>query len=458
MSALITSNTTDFTHDKFETDPSLLEKLSCNIPYCGTIPRNAKSFNCCKKKLICHNCLVDSLAQKKACPFCRTPQTQAFPNEFAQDMIDELDAKCSFVDCEHKAKLTNMIHHEKNHCEFRDVPCEYCKEPVVFNKLAEHKEICELRPMPCEHCPLKFQPATMARHLDTTCEGVMRPCPDGCGKMLSFPMFPSHAAVCIEHKVPCSWADHGCRDLVPRKNIATHETDIKHHITQAVAHATSAIRPSHTSIRMIAWPPSYEVLMSLTGEYFVPQHLHALKVTSSLYKRNAQGQILPNSCNVKHPGCTGHIERIPGIPVQDRFGKYLLFGARCECCDFDACIQCLIAMQTLPTLEQLRAMEQKYKGVSSSTTESLIQLGNENSDMSRVITTIEGQVNSLIRENTELRSSAQRYAAQTEQYEATRLRLSRVEAELIRQLTKITDLNDLVEQRLQRFQSPENVD
>jgi hypothetical protein len=373
MSALATSDTTDFTHDKFETDPSLLEKLSCNIPYCGTIPRNAKSFNCCKKKLICHNCLVDSLAQKKACPFCRTPQTQAYPNEFAQDMIDELISKCAFVGCEHKAQLKNMIHHEKALCEFRDVSCDYCNESVVFNKLAEHKEICELRPMSCEHCPLKFKPGMMVQHLERTCEGMMRPCPDGCDMMLTFPMFPSHAAVCLEHKVSCSWADHGCRELVPRKDLAAHDANIKDHITRAVAHATSAARPSYTSLQQIAWPPSYDMVRSLTADYFVPQHEHALKVTSRLYGRNSRGEVVRNSCNVRGNGCTGHIELIPGIPRQDSNGCYHYFGARCECCDFDACIRCLITQQTLPTREQLIAMEQKYKGVPLQLSQDLTQ-------------------------------------------------------------------------------------
>lgn len=377
MSAIATSNTTDFTHEKFVADPSLLEKLSCNIAYCGTIPRNAKSFNCCKKKLICHNCLVDSLAQKKACPFCRTQQTQAFPNEFAQDMIDELIAKCAFVGCEHKAQLKNMIHHEKALCELRDVPCNYCNVPVVFNKLAEHKEICELRPMPCEHCKLKFQPTQMENHLQLQCEGLNRKCPDGCGAMIKLPEFRIHESDCPKHKVPCSWADHGCRELVPRENLAAHDANIKDHITKAVAHATSVARPSYTSLRQIAWPPSYDMLMSLTGEYFVDNHPHALKVTSRLYQINSRGEVKRNSCNVRGSGCTGHIEFIPGIPQQDSRGWFHYFGARCECCDFDACIRCLITQQTLPTREQLIAMEQKYKGVPQQMSQDLTQARNK---------------------------------------------------------------------------------
>jgi hypothetical protein len=271
-------------------------------------------------------------------------------------MIDELDAKCSFVDCEHKSQLKNMIHHEKNLCEFRDVPCDHCNEPVIFNKLAEHKEICEFRPMPCEYCDLKFKSDMMVHHLETTCVGVERTCPDGCSAMITIPMFASHAAECMEHKVPCSWAHYGCSDLIPRKDLEAHQQDIQYHVSKAITQATT-----HKSIGDIAWPPTLNTLMSLTGEYFVPQHQHALKLTPHLYTINSQGGLLKNSCNVKaHSGCTGCIERIPGLPMQDRSGRQYFFAARCECCDFDVCILCLINNHCLPSRGQLKAMELKY--------------------------------------------------------------------------------------------------
>ena len=377
MSARAASLTTHtFPHSKFTDPKSQLEKLQCHV--CYEIPKQANTFKCCLTKLVCGGCIESTFRINERCPFCRRPQQEVSPNEFVQNLINELEAKCSHDGCEHTALLENMIYHEKNLCEFRIVHCDFCNNPFVFNNLAEHKKICELRPMPCEHCKLNFKPGMMVHHLETSCEGINRPCPDGCGEMITFPMFATHAALCLEHKVPCSWADHGCTDLVPRKDLAAHNANLQDHITRAIthatsAHATSAAIPSHISLRQIAWPPSYDMLMSLTGEYFVPQHNHALKVSSGLYGRNLQGQIKLNTCNVKTIGCTGHIQGIPGIPVQDRFGEYQLFGARCESCDFDACINCLIVMQCLPTRNQLIAMEQKYKGVPHQMAQDLAQ-------------------------------------------------------------------------------------
>jgi hypothetical protein len=376
MTALAALPTTHaFPHAKFTDSKSELEKLSCQL--CYDIPKQANLFPCCQIKLVCRGCVESTFRVKSECPFCRTHQQQTILNQFVQNMIKELTAKCSHNGCEHTALLENMLHHEEKLCVFRNVHCDFCNNPFAFNKLAEHKEICELKPMPCKHCKLKFQPTQMINHLQLQCEGFDRQCPDGCGAMIKLPEFRIHERDCPKHKVPCSWADHGCRELVPRENLAAHDANIKDHITRAVAHATSAARPSYTSLQQIAWPPSYDMLMSLTGEYFVPNHPHALKVTSRLYLVNPRGEVKRNSCNVRGSGCTGHIEFVPGIPQQDSRGWFHYFGARCECCDFDACIRCLITQQTLPTREQLIAMEQKYKSVPQQMSQDLTQARNK---------------------------------------------------------------------------------
>jgi hypothetical protein len=342
-----------------------------------------------------------------------------------------------------------MIHHEKKLCEFRDVPCDYCNEQVVFNKLAEHKEICENRPMSCEHCDLKFKPGMMVHHLERTCEGVMRPCPDGCDMMLPFPMFPSHATECMERRVPCSWAEYGCNELVRRKDLAAHDANMEYHIKKAVSQVRSMTNPVFTSLREMPWPPTLDMLRSLTGDYFVPMHLHAVKVTPHLCTVHEHRGLLKNTCNVKGPGCTGYIERIPGLPMHDGSGNHYFFGARCEGCDFDVCMNCFIANQSLPSRSQLKAVESTFIAIT--------KMFNDHSEMSRRLVTTDENVRIIIRENTELRSTIQRYAAQIEQYDMMRQRLSRAEAAL-QQCINIAEVERIVEQRLQRFQNAENPD
>jgi hypothetical protein len=231
MSNLSEFTTINFPYNKFEENTSLLEKLSCGI--CYEIPMKVVIFTCCPKKLLCNNCANSILKSKLSCSFCRTVNPNVTTIEFAQDMIDELIAKCCYPDCEYKSPLKNMIYHEKNICSHR---------------------------------------------------------------------------------------------LIPSLDLTT---------------------SSFNSFQQIIWPPSLDTLLSLTGDYYIQSHSHSLKITGKLSHVDKYGRIYNNTCNVKSYGCTGYIEQIPGITEKDSFNNYYFFGARCELCDFDVCMHCLISQQCM---------------------------------------------------------------------------------------------------------------
>jgi hypothetical protein len=221
LSELITIN---FPYNKFEETTSLLQKLSCEI--CYEIPMKVVIFTCCPKKLLCNNCANSILKYKLSCSFCRKINPNLTTLEFAQNMIDELIAKCCYSECDYKSPLKNVIYHEKNICSHRSIS-------------------------------------------------------------------------------------------------------------------------SFTSLQKIVWPPSLDTLLSLTGDYYIQLHPHSLKITGKLSHVDKYGRIYNNTCNVKSDGCTGYIEQIPGITEKDPFNNYYFFGARCELCDFDVCIHCLISQQSI---------------------------------------------------------------------------------------------------------------
>jgi len=117
--------------DKFENIFDQLKgKVEC--PVCLEIPRSSPAYVCPNGHIICNKCKKDS------CPTCRVAMG-AGKSLLAVTIIENVDHKCKFVDCEELCAKDKLEFHEKI-CKHRTVDCPYeeCSDKVVLSKLLEH--------------------------------------------------------------------------------------------------------------------------------------------------------------------------------------------------------------------------------------------------------------------------------------------------------------------------------
>jgi len=114
----------------------LKENLEC--PVCMEIPRAGPMFVCPNGHFVCKKCKTGS------CPTCRVAMG-AGKSLLAITVIENIDHKCKFVECEELFALDKLAAHEKI-CEHRIVRCPHspCTEEIALSKLLEHlgKKTC----------------------------------------------------------------------------------------------------------------------------------------------------------------------------------------------------------------------------------------------------------------------------------------------------------------------------
>jgi len=117
-----------------------LEKLKENVecPVCMEIPRAGPMFVCPNGHFVCKKCKTGS------CPTCRVAMG-AGKSLLAITVIENIDHKCKFVECEELFALDKLAAHEKI-CEHRIVRCPHslCTVDMALSKLLEHlgKKTC----------------------------------------------------------------------------------------------------------------------------------------------------------------------------------------------------------------------------------------------------------------------------------------------------------------------------
>ena len=106
---------------------------------------------------------------------------------------------------------TEVHNHLERDCPSRIVRCEYCGKFGKFSQISsEHLRTCPRAATECE-----------------------------CGETLLQGEMPVHKGVCPRAPVPCRYADIGCRVLLPRSEMQSHETDVEHHLNLALESVVS---------------------------------------------------------------------------------------------------------------------------------------------------------------------------------------------------------------------------
>lgn len=117
----------DFHHNMVKL---LKEKIEC--PVCMDIPRKGHVPVCPNGHFVCHEC------KKESCPTCRS-NMGSNKSILAGTIIDNIEHKCKFEDCDQSLLLPDLIKHEEA-CPHRSVVCpqKSCTVKVPLSKLISH--------------------------------------------------------------------------------------------------------------------------------------------------------------------------------------------------------------------------------------------------------------------------------------------------------------------------------
>eukprot|EP00933_Yihiella_yeosuensis_P066223 TRINITY_DN70397_c0_g1_i1.p1 TRINITY_DN70397_c0_g1~~TRINITY_DN70397_c0_g1_i1.p1 ORF type:complete len:281 (-),score=25.97 TRINITY_DN70397_c0_g1_i1:450-1292(-) len=98
-------------------------------------------FQCAQGHFICKSC-VEKIPDPKSCPSCRTAYPGGIPvrSRLAEQIVSNLTVACKHG-CEHNAKASEMLLHERN-CVRRLVKCPMtdCDEVMALGDLTAHYE------------------------------------------------------------------------------------------------------------------------------------------------------------------------------------------------------------------------------------------------------------------------------------------------------------------------------
>jgi len=107
----------------------LKDKLEC--PVCLEIPRTGPVYICPNGHFVCKKCKTE------ACPTCRDSMGNR-KSLLAVTVLEAIEHKCKFADCEDMFSVEKLGEHEKN-CKHRSVECPgKCNEMIALSKLVEH--------------------------------------------------------------------------------------------------------------------------------------------------------------------------------------------------------------------------------------------------------------------------------------------------------------------------------
>jgi len=115
----------------------LKDKVEC--PVCLEVPRSGPIPVCPNGHFVCKTC------KKDTCPTCRARMDQGCRSLMADTVIEYIDHKCKFVDCDQSLKLADYEKHSKV-CEHRTIccPAANCKREIPLSSLiGEHSAECK---------------------------------------------------------------------------------------------------------------------------------------------------------------------------------------------------------------------------------------------------------------------------------------------------------------------------
>lgn len=206
------------------------ERLHCF--FCRKVLNNP--HQCFNGHLYCYCCIQWHLKLNNYCPACENNADvlEIVHNKAIEDIISDLQVKCSSSVCLWSGSLSSRNAHIENDCMFTTIDCTAvgCAARVPRFYLTDHLKSCIYRPSICEYCEQWYPSIDLSLHRKDCIERTIE-CPNSCGNSLRISKFPSHLMEeCPLQEVPCPHYCQGfcvpsCCGSYLRKDSKQHERD-----------------------------------------------------------------------------------------------------------------------------------------------------------------------------------------------------------------------------------------
>ena len=213
-------------------------------PICTLVLNSPVQTRCCGT-VFCKSCieqwrtpsiLTSGMHQRggaspSCCPQCRSSPLQCYDDKRTERMIKNLNVTCTNhkSGCKWTGELRNLSSHLSNTntsgCQYQMVPCpRKCGENILRSQIVKHSvEACIHRKVQCKFCQTTgYYNIIIGKHYDE-CPKVTISCPNNCDtSSLMRSELQEHINQCPLQVVPCEYADAGCSQHMPRKDIEIH--------------------------------------------------------------------------------------------------------------------------------------------------------------------------------------------------------------------------------------------
>ncbi|XP_064390044.1 TNF receptor-associated factor 5-like [Halichondria panicea] len=209
------------------------EDHHCTI--CTSILTDPVLTECCGQ-LFCKGCVKNWLLEKKTCPHCRGANFVFIKNLRMKRAVDSLKVYCPnrSKGCDKVTTLSACNQHLEK-CLFVEASCtNECEEKILRKELQDHEDNkCPNRRVRCQYCNIKgmHKEITTKTHLDK-CPLFPISCFNNCGhEKVQRWRLAGHQKVCPLEPVKCPLFEAGCREMIPRKDLAAHKaSNTEHHL------------------------------------------------------------------------------------------------------------------------------------------------------------------------------------------------------------------------------------
>ncbi|RPA72430.1 hypothetical protein BJ508DRAFT_419471 [Ascobolus immersus RN42] len=196
----------------------------------------------------CSDCIAEALKNSETCPIDRKPITDEGLSPapiLIANMVNDLVVYCPNAEngCTETVPRHLVEGHVRETCGWVQVECGVggCKEMVRRNETSME---CLHRLVKCEFCLEEVRRMDLDIHYDT-CAGISTDCPH-CLTDYKRSDWKSHVQSCPEASIPCSSSVYGCPTILPRREMARHES------TCSFVHLTPVFRRHESQISELA--------------------------------------------------------------------------------------------------------------------------------------------------------------------------------------------------------------
>ena len=174
------------------------------------------------------------------CPVCQTQhQSDTYNDSYNDRRVKNLTITCPNTPCTWIGSLHEVDKHRNTStgCVYQEDKCTRCGERMLRKELREHLESrCPLRPYRCQFCKTQGNHKSIITTHYKSCDAFLLKCPNDCGQVgIEQKKMNSHLSECPEQDVKCEYHGVGCVAVVTRKDLETHNTELKeHHLSLAM--------------------------------------------------------------------------------------------------------------------------------------------------------------------------------------------------------------------------------